>query len=51
MEKVCTLPSKPALSLPKVVKVKIQQNFQNFILRNAELKVVPCESSAKEVSY
>ena len=51
MEKVCTLLSKPALSPPKVVKVKIQQNFLNFILWNAEIKIVPSESSAKVVSY
>ena len=34
-----------------VVKVKIQQNFLTYILLNAEIQMVPCENSAKEVSY
>ena len=50
MEKVCTLISKRFHS-QWVVKVKIQQNFLTYILLNAEIQMVPCENSTKEVSY
>ena len=50
MEKVCTLICKRFHS-QWVVKVKIQQNFLTYILLNAEIQMVPCENSTKEVSH
>ena len=37
--------------IPEVAKMKIRQKYPNFFLLNAEQEIVPCESTAKEVSY
>ena len=37
--------------LPRLQNIKIQVKSQNFILLNTEKQMVPCKSTAEEVSF